>query len=187
MDFKEYFNNFSKMVAYDKTIENKLSNLTNLFLETHKNGNKIIFVGNGGSAAMASHVSVDLTKNAKVRAINFNEADLITCLSNDRGYENWIVEALKMYADSGDVVVLISSSGRSPNIVNAAKWAIQDANNVTLVTVTGMNSDNPTKLTNDNGINLWADSRAYNLIEMTHHFWLLAIVDKIIGNAVYSA
>ena len=136
---------------------------------------------------MASHVSVDLTKNAKIRAINFNEADLITCLSNDRGYENWIVEALKMYADPGDVIVLVSSSGRSPNIANAATWASQPKNDVTLVTVTGMSSNNPTKAINKDGINLWVDSKAYNLIEMTHHFWLLAIVDKIIGNAVYSA
>ena len=146
----------------------------------------MIFVGNGGSAAMASHCSVDLTKNAGIRAINFNEADLITCLANDRGYENWVSEALSLYVDSGDVVVLISSSGRSPNIVNAAKWVKQSAG-VELVTVTGMDPNNPVKSTNPDGINLWTDSKAYNLIEMTHHFWLLAIVDMMIGASVYSA
>lgn len=187
MDFKEYFAEFSKLVSYNKEIDEQLTKLSDLFVDTHNNGNKIIIAGNGGSAAMASHVSVDLTKNAGVRAINFNEADLISCLANDRGYENWITEALVLYADPGDVVLLISSSGRSPNIVNAAKWASNPFNGVELVTVTGMNSDNATKTQNYNGINLWAESRGYNLIEMVHHFWLLAVVDKIIGKAVYSA
>ena len=77
-------------------------------------GKKVIVAGNGGSAAMASHISVDLTKAASIRAINFNEADLLTCFANDFGYENWVAEALKAYADAGDVVILVSSSGASP-------------------------------------------------------------------------
>ncbi len=83
----------------------------------------IILAGNGGSAAMASHVAVDLTKTAGIRAVNFNEADLLTCLANDFGYENWIARALDYYADPGDVVVLISSSGESTNILEGAKKA----------------------------------------------------------------
>ena len=94
-------------------------------------------MGNGGSAAMSSHVSVDLTKNAKVRAINFNESDLITCLSNDYGHENWMKSALELYCDKGDVVVLISTSGESKNIVNAARWCLK--NRVKLISFTGRN------------------------------------------------
>ena len=56
-------------------------------------GKKVIIAGNGGSAAMASHVAVDFTKAAGIRAINFNEADLITCFSNDYGYEHWVAQA----------------------------------------------------------------------------------------------
>ncbi len=107
MNLKEYFDEFANMVAHNQEIDNQLVELCKLFKKTHDNGNKMIFVGNGGSAAMASHCSVDLTKNAGIRAINFNEADLITCLANDRGYENWVSEALSLYVDSGDVVVLI--------------------------------------------------------------------------------
>jgi D-sedoheptulose 7-phosphate isomerase len=66
-------------------IEN-LVNIKNILLRTNQNGKKILIVGNGGSAAIASHFSVDLTKNAGIRCINFNEADLITCFSNDYGY-----------------------------------------------------------------------------------------------------
>ena len=187
----DYFNEFQKLVAYNSEISDRLEMIKKMFETTHEAGNKIIFVGNGGSAAMASHCSVDLSKNAGIRSINFNEADLITCLANDRGFENWVTEALRLYADKGDVVVLISSSGKSDNMINAAKYCNQ--NFLTLVTVTGMDKLNPLKSQNDKGsytdsdLNLWVNSKAYNLIEMVHHFWLLCICDMIIGKAEYSA
>ena len=81
-----------------------------LLLNTRESGNKVLIVGNGGSAAMASHVSVDLTKQAGIRTVNFNEADLITCFANDYGYENWVKKAIEFYGDEGDVAILISSS-----------------------------------------------------------------------------
>ena len=146
-------------------------------------GQKIILMGNGASASIASHVSVDLSKAAGVRAVNFNEANLITCLSNDYGYENFMAEALKLYADPGDVVVLISSSGKSLNVVNAAKKAKKFG--IKVVTFTGFEADNPLK--NEGDINFWVNSKAYNVIENTHQIWLLAICDAIIGTAEYSA
>ncbi len=140
---------------------------------------KIVIAGNGGSAAMASHVAVDFTKAAGIRAINFNEADLITCFANDYGYENWIAKAIEAYGDPGDLVILISSSGRSPNIINAARYAKQYG--FALVTLSGFDSDNPLRKSGD--INLWVDSKSYNIVEMTHHIWLLSVVDYIIAEA----
>ncbi len=137
-------------------------------------------MGNGGSAAMASHVSVDLTKAAQIRAINFNETDLITCFANDYGYEHWVERALEAYADDNDLVFLISSSGRSPNIINGALKA--KAMGLKVVTLSGFSCDNALRKLGD--VNLWCDSRAYNVIEMTHHIWLLAIVDYIIESKV---
>ena len=90
-----------------------------------KNKNKIIIFGNGASASIANHVSVDLTKNSKFRAVNFNESNLITCFANDYGYDNWIKEALNFHYDKGDVVILVSSSGNSKNIIKGAKWCNQ--------------------------------------------------------------
>ena len=142
MNMREYFENFHTLTQYTEDISKKISDISALFQEVQDRGNKVIFAGNGGSAAMASHVSADLAKNAGVRSINFNEADLITCLANDRGYENWISEALGIYADPGDVVVLISSSGKSKNIINAARWCKDQENQITLITVTGMKNDN---------------------------------------------
>mgnify|MGYP000117642559 CR=1 FL=1 len=108
--------------SLNKEIPKKFLDVAEAILATSKSGGKTIFAGNGGSAAMASHVSVDLTKTAGIRSVNFNEADLLTCFSNDYGYENWLSKSLEFYADSNDFVVLISSSGSSPNMLNAAKF-----------------------------------------------------------------
>ena len=141
-----------------------------------KAGNKLIIAGNGGSAAMASHVSVDFTKAAGIRAINFNEADLLTCFANDYGYEQVFEKAIEFYGDEGDLLILISSSGSSANVVNVAKRAKEI--NMSVITFSGFNNRNPLSQLGD--INFWVDSKAYNIVEMTHHIWLLAIIDYLI-------
>lgn len=152
-------------------------------LSSLKKKNKVIIFGNGGSAAISSHVSVDLTKNAKVRSINFNEADLLTCFANDYGYEKVFSKSLEFYADRGDVVIIVSCSGRSKNLLEAAK--ICKKKKILLYTFTGFSKSNPLKKMGN--INLWVNSKAYNIIENIHQIWLLSIVDKIIGTTEYSA
>jgi D-sedoheptulose 7-phosphate isomerase len=170
---KNYLEKFSNiLIDYnDKDFLKIAQNLKKI--KTNKK--KVILVGNGGSAAMASHVSVDLTKMCKIRSVNFNEADLITCFSNDYGYENWVQKALSSYADKGDLLICISSSGESKNIINGAKFAKKIGCKV--VTLTGFDKKN--KVRKIGHINLWLNSKNYNLIEMTHHIWLLSIVDFI--------
>ena len=138
-----------------------------------KKNSKIIIAGNGGSAAIASHVSVDFTKAAGIRAVNFNEADLITCFSNDFGYENWLSQAIRSYALKDDFVILISSSGKSLNMINAAKLVREMK--LPLITLTGFEVNNPLKSLGV--VNGWVNSNEYNVIEMTHHIWLLSIMD----------
>ena len=105
---RNYLNDFSTIIRPEKNIIKNLIQVKNIFLKTSKKKGKVLIFGNGGSSAIASHVSVDLTKNAKIRSVNFNEADLITCFSNDYGYERWIEKAIDFYADRNDSVVLIS-------------------------------------------------------------------------------
>ncbi len=172
-------------------INKLLSNTDTLLLEkiakslisANKNNKKIIIFGNGGSAAISSHVSIDLTKNAKIRSINFNEADLLTCFSNDYGYKKVYSKSLEFYADVGDVVIIISSSGKSKNVLEAAK--ICKKKKLLLYTFTGFSKSNPLKKMGN--INLWVNSKAYNIIENIHQIWLLSIVDRIIGKSEYSA
>jgi D-sedoheptulose 7-phosphate isomerase len=120
-------------------------------------------------------VAVDLTKAAGIRAINFNEADLITCFANDYGYEHWVEKALESYADNKDLVILISSSGKSPNMINAAKKA--KAMGLAVITLTGFREDNDLKKVGD--INLWVNNSHYNTVEGAHQAWLLSIIDEI--------
>tara|TARA_B100000787_G_C16176147_1_gene289138 strand:+ start:214 stop:762 length:549 start_codon:yes stop_codon:yes gene_type:complete len=174
--FNDYFSDLKDKI--ENVDLERLEKFTNLIKKIKKNKNKVIIVGNGGSAAMASHVSVDLTKVAKVRCINFNESDLITCFANDYGYENWVSQSLEFYADKNDLVILISSSGNSKNIINAAKKALEMK--LHLVTFSGFKKNN--KLSKYGNLNFWVDSSSYNKVEMTHHIWLLAVVDLLACN-----
>ena len=143
--------------------------------ETHIAKKKVIIAGNGGSAAIASHLSVDLTKSLGIRAVCFNEAGLITCFANDFGYQDWLEKAIDYYADEGDLVVLISSSGESKNMINAARKCRASA--LRLITFSGFSADNSLRKTGD--LNFWVDSDVYNVVETTHQTWLLATVDYL--------
>ena len=180
---KDYLADFSKLVQAGDDIISGLVQVGDTIVAANKNGCKTIIVGNGGSAAMASHFSVDLTKNAGVRCVNFNEADLITCFANDYGFDRWVEKAVEFYGDEGDVLIAISSSGSSENMLNGCK-AARNKNFSSVITFSGFNADNPLRQLGD--INLWVDSKAYNFVENIHQLWLLAIVDLIIGKREYS-
>jgi D-sedoheptulose 7-phosphate isomerase len=184
--FKNYIKSYAKLLVSNfESLDKKLLQCSELFKKCKIKKSKIIFLGNGGSSAIASHISVDLSKNAKIRSINFNEPDLITCLANDYGYKNWMFEALNIYCDKNDIVVLISYSGKSLNIVNAAKWCIK--NNIKLITFSGNSSHNPLNKFNKKGLNFWINSKSYNFIESIHLFLLMSITDSVIGKSVYKA
>lgn len=150
-----------------------LEQIVRLISKVEKSGAKLIFVGNGGSAAIAAHAAIDFTKAAKIPSITFNESSLLTCFSNDYGYENWVVEAFKSFAAPGDLVFLISSSGNSANIVNAANWCREQ--DIQFITLSGFDSGN--RLSKLGLLNLWVDSHSYNVVEMVHHLWICGLVD----------
>ena len=179
----KYFDDFRKLININSDeIKTKLINLKKIFIITKKNKKKILIFGNGGSAAIASHFSIDLTKNAKIRCTNYNESDLITCFSNDYGYERWVEMAIKYYGNKGDVLIVISSSGKSKNIINGC-IAAKKKKFLKIITLTGHSMNNPVKKLGD--INLWINSKAYNYIENIHQFWLLSLVDLVIGKKNY--
>ena len=172
--FEEYFTAIKSKLSSVNVDQLKI--VVNLVRKIKNSSNKVIVVGNGGSASIASHLTIDLINAAEIKAMNFNDPSIITCFSNDYGYENWVDKALDCYANSGDVVILISSSGQSKNMLNGANKA--KIIGASVVTFSGFSSENPLKKLGD--INFWVESKQYNVIEMTHHIWLLAIVDYII-------
>ena len=152
--------------------ENALIRTRNCVTECHERGNKVIFIGNGGSAAIASHMAVDWTKNGGVRSIALNDAPTLTCLSNDFGYENVFAKQLEYYAQPDDVVIIISSSGKSANILEAAYWC--SSKSLRCITFSGMNAENKLRL--KGWLNFHVPVMDYGLVELTHLTLLHSIV-----------
>lgn len=180
---KKYFNEFKDLIVLSN-YENNLIKLKNYLKDLKLKKNKALIFGNGGSSVIASHFSVDLTKNAKIRCVNFNEADLLTCFSNDYGYEKWVEKSIEYYADKGDLIILISSSGKSKNMINAAKFVKKNKVGK-LITFTGNKKNN--NLSKYSNLSFWVNSKSYNYIENLHQFLLLTVVDLIIGKKNYSS
>ena len=168
-----YQEQYTSLTKIDNQLRNKFLEIYKLFLKVKKNNNKILIFGNGGSAAIASHFSVDMMKIGNIRTVNFNESDLLTCFSNDYGYENWVKKCVEFYSDKGDLVILISSSGESQNMINAAK--LIKKKKLMLATFTGFRSNN--RLSKYGNINFWINSKTYNHIENIHQYWLLMLTD----------
>ena len=144
-----------------------------LIKEVKKKKSKIILFGNGGSSSIANHVAIDFCKVANIKALTFNESNLITCFSNDYGYENWMKKSLEFHLNSNDLVIFISSSGTSKNHVIAAKFCKKKR--VKLITLTGFSKSNPLKKLGN--VNFWVNSKNYNHIEMAHHIILVFLAD----------
>jgi len=137
-------------------------------------GGTVLWVGNGGSAALASHFAVDVF-NAGVRSTAFNDAALLTCMGNDCGYEQVFARPVALFASPGDVLIAISSSGRSPNILAAVGAA--RARGCAVITLSGFRPDNPLRGLGD--WNFFAPAAAYGPVEMVHAFICHALVDAL--------
>jgi D-sedoheptulose 7-phosphate isomerase len=148
-----------------------------LACKAHAAGNKLIFVGNGGSAAIASHMATDYCKNGDVRSLALNDSSMLTCLGNDLGYDRVFAKQIELHARADDLVIAISSSGRSANILNAVKAA--RAGNCAVVTLSGFSADNPLRRLGD--INFFIDSDRYGFVEIGHLTICHAILDFICG------
>lgn len=139
-------------------------------------GRKVIFIGNGGSAAIASHQAVDFWKNGGMRAIAFNDSSLLTCVGNDYGYEQVFEKPVEMFADPGDVLIAISSSGRSENILRGARAGL--LRGCYLITMSGFKPDNPLRSLGYR--NFFAPSSSYGHVEIAHLALCHRIVDAIV-------
>ncbi len=138
-----------------------------------KKGKKIIFIGNGGSASIASHMATDFLKNLKIPSLAFNDGSLLTCLGNDLGYERVFSVPVNVLAKKGDILFAISSSGKSKNILNAA--SIAKKKGCFVIGLSGFSNRNP--LRSMGNINFYAPSSSYGAVEITHLAICHAVVD----------
>jgi len=182
MNYSSYFKKYSQSIndLLNQVDVNLIEKSVKLINETRINDKKIYVIGNGGSSSIASHVSVDFAKVANVPSNTFNNANLITCFANDYGHENWVKESIKAYIQKNDILILISSSGNSHNIINAAKYC--NENNIPLITFSGFDKENHLSKLGD--VNIHVNSNNYNYIEMSHHIILVSIVDIFAENLV---
>lgn len=153
--------------------EKAISRIAKLVSSQRKKGNKVMVVGNGGSASIASHIVTDLIKNLRIPALAFNDGSLLTCLSNDLGYENVFSTPIGILAKKGDILFAISSSGRSKNILNAVSQAKK--NGCFVIGLSGFSSRNSLRRMGD--INFYVPSSSYGAVEISHLAICHAVVD----------
>ncbi len=141
--------------------------------QTNSTGNKVVLIGNGGSAAVASHHAIEFLKNGGIRATALNDSAALTCLSNDFGYANVFSEQLKVLGVPDDLLIAISSSGQSVNILKAVETA--RANGMKVATLSGFQPDNLLRGRGD--VNFYVNSNQYGFVEVAHHALIQAILD----------
>jgi D-sedoheptulose 7-phosphate isomerase len=141
-------------------------------------GYKLMFIGNGGSAAIASHMAIDWSKNADVPALAFNDSAALTAIGNDKGFSNIFSLPVGWYGGEGDVLVAISSSGQSTDILEAADlWGRRTGEKV--ITFSGFSPVNP--LRKKGSINFYVPSMDYGIVECWHLILNHAILNAAIG------
>jgi D-sedoheptulose 7-phosphate isomerase len=146
-------------------------------IELGRRRRSVYLIGNGASASMASHFAADLSKNARLHAQVFSDLSLITAISNDIGYHAVFAEPLRRRGQEGDMLVAISSSGRSPNIIAAVEMA--RSLNMTIVGLSAMSPDNPLRRSGD--LNIYVAAGSYGAAESAHasalHWWMDLVQD----------
>lgn len=140
-------------------------------------GRNMYLCGNGASAAFSNHMALDWTKAGGVPTFSFSDSALLTAMGNDLGYENAFSAPLSWYAKSGDLLVTISSSGNSPNIIKTIEVA--RSKGMEVVTFSGMGEGNKSRSMGD--LNFYVPSETYGIAESAHQVLLHIWLDKFIG------
>ncbi len=156
--------------------EQAMQGLMDIFSKTKARGGRVFFIGNGGSAAIASHMTADFMKNGGMKTYSLYDNSVTTCMGNDYGYEYVFSRPLGLLADKEDLLAAISSSGNSQNIVNAIQTAQQKGLNI--VTFSGFKKDN--RIINMGSYNVHVPVEHYGIVESIHNLILQQIVDMIL-------
>lgn len=151
--------------------------LVDIFSEHKAKHSQLFFIGNGGSSAIASHMTADFMKNGGMNTYSLYDNAVTTCMGNDYGYEYIFSRPLEFLARKDDLLVAISSSGNSANIINAIETA--KAKGTSIITFTGFEADNKVKQLGD--VNVYVPCKQYGIVESIHNLILQQIVDMIMA------
>lgn len=135
-----------------------------MILSTKANSAKVMVIGNGGSAAIASHMQNDLCKRVGLRAMVVTQSPLLTAIANDHGYDAVFEQPVALWGDPGDLLVAISCSGQSENILRAVRLALGRGCNV--MTLSGFKADNALRRLGN--LNIYVASMDYGYVESAH-------------------
>lgn len=164
-----------KEIEEPQILKDNIEDIINIFLEVKKKDKKIIFIGNGGSAAIAEHMTIDFFKNGKMKTYNCYNSSVITCFGNDYGYEYIFSKQIDNIGEKEDLLVAISSSGNSDNIVNAILSAYKK--DMKIITFSGFKNNNKIKMMGN--YNIFVPIEHYGIVESIHNIILQYIVDEI--------
>lgn len=145
------------------------------FSRHKKTDTQIFFIGNGGSSAIASHMTADFMKNGGMKTYSLYDNAVTTCMGNDYGYEYVFSRPLEFLGREDDLLVAVSSSGNSKNIINAVHAAM--VKNMEIITLTGFKKENQLKQLGM--VNVYVPSEKYGIVESIHNLILQQIVDTI--------
>ena len=145
----------------------------NIFQATER-GNRIFFIGNGGSAGICTHSANDYAKNGGFRSMALHDGAVLTCLGNDFGFEYIFSKQLEFQATRGDVLIALSSSGRSADILNAVEQA--KSMGMYVCTFSGFLSTNPLRSMGD--MNWYIESEEYGFVELAHQVLIHSALDR---------
>ncbi len=143
-------------------------------LRVRSDRRSVFVIGNGGSSAIATHMHNDLMKNVGVRSSVFHDVPLMTAITNDDGYARVFSDPLGQWIEAGDILISVSSSGRSENILRATNLALTSGARV--LTLTGFDADNPLRVLG--AVNFYVASHAYGLVESVHTVLTHLITDS---------
>lgn len=174
-----YYLESAKVYGADKALcgdyEEAMQKLVDMFSGVKNEGKQVFFIGNGGSAAIASHMTADFMKNGGMKTYSLYDNSVTTCMGNDYGYEDIFSRPLEFLADEGDLLVAVSSSGNSQNIVNAVQMAQKKG--LKIITLSGFQIDN--RIISMGNYNIYVPVSHYGMVESIHNLILQQIVDVI--------
>ena len=178
----QYFKQLNEIILNTKVtdevglgilLDEGMQSAIGLILRVLNENQKVMIIGNGGSAAIAGHVHNDLSKSVGVRALTFFEPPLLTALSNDLDYKLAFETQVNLWVEQRDLMIAISSSGKSENIIRAVKAA--KIKGCDIITLSGFNEDNP--LRRIGNINFYVPSEYYGFVETSHAALLHCLTD----------